>query len=385
MTTLAQLIQGGLTLYAMNQAVNKKKLGEIDIYKQRTMDGLSQDTQSIIELITFSDSTKPVGSFKYKVHQYPGDIDIFEPVKVCCSKEQALKKIIAELQSIARRVKKSKTVFWGDFKAGLDLNYVPNENETGEQYSKRTGITLTKEEKANPAAWHDKVRQYYILRWTADDIIRGSVRTPKGGSSVSLTDAIKHDTLIKLDLWAPVNGNYTEVTNFYLFVWKDEQGEEHIINAELGDRLESLNHDIEKYSSRAHWNPLKLSKRLWNKALYQRDRRMTEVLYPLFSSGAARLNQIAGECETLALMYEKVPTTELQSVERAIDAQISGFKRRINDVEDIDVKPDIYKLIDRILKLEGKSRPGLLNQLESQLEKYVTVYSEVWMKDQGLI
>jgi len=349
--TLPQLLSGGLMLYsiASNQQTNKS---EYDIYRQRNMLGLSQDTQDIIKLITFSDSTEPVGSFKYKVHRYPGDIDIFEPVKICCTRETALNKIAGELQDMACKVKKSKTIFWGDFKAGLDMKFSADD------------------------------RDNYIVRWTIDEIISGNKKI--SSRVLSLKEAITHQSLIKLDLWAPVNGNYTEVTNFFLFVWTDGKGNDAVLNAPLEDRVKSLNHDIDKYGSKEHWKPLKLAKRLWNKALYQKDRNMTQKLYPLFSSGAAIVNQVSGECETLAFMYRKLSNVELPH--NKLNRQINGFMRRLNDVAEFEIKDIYYTVIEQIegIKDNGK-KADMLEQLQNDLEHEVSKYTGKWLKTHRVI
>lgn len=380
--TLANLALGGMFLYGITEPATKKKAAPVDIYRKRDMHGLSTDTQDIIRLITFSDSIDPVGSFKYKAHKYPGDIDIFEPVKICCTKATATSKIVAELQQIARKVKQSKTVFWGDFKAGLDLILKPQIDQSIEAYSQRTGI--------NPLGqnYPESTREHYIVRWTEDDVLLGSKKL-KSGTELSLEEAITHDTLVKLDLWAPVEGNYTEVTNFFLFVMQDQDGVEQVLNAQLGDRMASLNHDIEKYGSKEHWNPLKLAKRLWNRALYTKDFRLTDRLYPLFSSGAAQLNQVAGESETLRFMFRDLTSAELTNVRQKLINQISGFKRRINDVNDIDLDTDedeLYRLLDLAIAGDGNEDTiGALLQSEKIIKAIVSAYSEQFLKTIGIV
>lgn len=377
--SLAQLIQGGIVMYALTKSeVSKGKKNGFDIYRTRSMNGLSDDTQNIIKLITFSDSTAPVGSFKYKVHRYPGDIDIFEPVKICCTREKAIGSISKELKSIATKVKNSKTVFWGDFKAGLDFIYKPITGESHSQYEDRTGLKLNL---STGDDWHEAARKYYVVRWTVDEVVRGT-KVLLSGTALTLEEAITHDTLIKLDLWGKVDGNYTEITNFFVFAWTDGN-EDHVLNADLEDRLESLNSDIKKYSSPDHWNPLKLAKRLWNKALYIKDDKLTHKLYPLFSSGAAILNQVVGEAETLRFMYEKIPDNKLPK--KVMDKQIEGFKRRINDVAEIVVDASVYDLIDSIVKNNINKKIMLLKELEDMLTGLVTKYTENWLSQANVI
>lgn len=381
--TLANLALGGMVLYGLQNTKKNTKEEKVDIYRQRDMNGLSDDTQDIIKMITFSDSTDPVGSFKYKVHKYPGDIDIFEPVKICCTKKTAINTITKELQSIAKKVTKSKKIYWGDFKAGLDFALKPTEGMSLEQYLEQAGNYLSPEEQNFVSEdYPENTRKFYLVRWRPEQILAG-IQKLKSGKMLTLGEAITHDTIIKLDLWATVNGNYTEITNFFLFVWTDKNGKTEVLNAELADRIQSLDHDIEKYGSSAHWNPLKLAKRLWNKALYTKDHSVTKKLYPLFSSGAAQLNQIVGESETLRFMFQQLPDPPTDKLVQ----QIHGFKRRINDVADIEFdETAFYNLLQAAA--EGRGNATTINNLlvlEDKISAITNKFSEAYLKKVGLI
>ena len=90
---------------------------------KRNPDALNDYTKYLIDLINIGDNVRPVGSFQWKVHQHPGDIDIFEKVVKCCDEESASVLITKELQSIAQSVRDDPDIFWGDFKSGLDVRY----------------------------------------------------------------------------------------------------------------------------------------------------------------------------------------------------------------------------------------------------------------------
>lgn len=389
--SLAELLAGGTLLYMMSDSKSKNQ--KLDIFRKRSFEGLNQDTQDVVELITFDDKTRPVGSFKYKVHKYPGDIDIFEPVKICCDKKTALDSIVRELKSIAKRVRDSKKIFWGDFKAGLDLRFFVEEKDLQskkdrDDYLNRVSSLLTASElkklESAPDADHfyELVRKLFVVRWTDNDIINGSV-TLRKNYKLGLEDALAQDTIVKLDLWAPIfGGNYNEVTNFFLFVWVDKDGKEHVINSELGDRLASLDRDIKKYSSKAHWKPLKLAKRLWNKAIYTHDTYTAKKLYPLFASGASALNQVVGESEVIRAMLEKLPNPPMDKLKR----QIIGFKRRINDVSDISFNDkELYRLIDKTDFSNKQNIIATLEQLENKLEPIINHYAENYLQQHAVL
>jgi hypothetical protein len=50
---------------------------------------------------------------------------------------------------------------------------------------------------------------------------------------------------------------------------------------------------------------MKVAKRMWMRAVHARDIETLRVLFPLFSSPAAALSQVAAECETLELLVAK--------------------------------------------------------------------------------
>jgi hypothetical protein len=385
---LANLAIGGAFFYMLNDS--NKEADKLDIFRRRSMDGLNKDTQDIIRLITFSDSIDPVGSFKFKAHKYPGDIDIFEPVKLCCTKDSALNSIVKEIKNIASKVQKSSTVYWGDFKAGYDIRfYIDSENVDNER--ERTAyiesiyqyLSPSELEKVKTLAtdfetdrFYEFVRGLYVVRWTPEEIIAGE-KSLRNNGRLSLKDAIKHDTIIKLDLWAPVAGNYNEITNFFLFVWTNEEGEENVLNAELGDRLVSLDHDIKKYSSPDHWKPLKVAKRKWNKALFQNDVSIAKKLAPLFSTGVSHLNQVAGESEVLRFMLTKLDDPPINKLK----TQIIGFKRRINDVHDAEFDDAyFYNLIDSIDYDNYDDIVYKLQMLEDKLEIIINDFSADYLK-----
>ena len=372
----------GKNLYETPVLSSCRRVGDVqNVLKTRTFDGLSHETQDLIRLITLDKKTFPVGSFKYKAHRYPGDIDIFEPVKACCTEESASEAIANKLKTLAKEISKRKSVYLGDFKAGLDHRYylAPNTNPklyldrlrkqdllTADEYQE--GLTLRGEN------LDEFVRRFYVIRWNLEELVAG-IKTLRGNVTLTLADALRAKTIVKIDLWAPINGNYNETTNFFLIIMIDEQGNEKVLNQELGDRLISLNGDIVKYGG-AHKNSLKLAKRLWNRALYVNDRQMYNLLYPLFQSGANSLNQIAGESEVIRMMLTKLVNPPTQQLYQQID----GFKRRIEDVFDMefDAQP-MYQLIDDIVQREYDPIEGL-SKLESMIrvpiETFVSKFLE---------
>lgn len=406
---MSLLLTGGTILYVLFDSMRKKdekkdKKPKFDVLELRDFEGLSSDTQDAIRTITTIDDISPVGSFKYRAHKYPGDIDIFEPIKACCTEETATKTIAKKIQKIASDVRDKKDIYLADFKAGVDerfdldvgdyvddtvINYdakeirkklhelyqlgLLNEKEFNELFElvkdKPTGV----EHEALKTA----LRKYYVVRWTIDEILDG-YKILRGNIKLSLPDALMSDSIVKMDLWAKTDGNYTEVTNFYLIIAVDETGKQTVLNQKLGDRLENLDHDIKKYSNKEHRNSLKLAKRLWNKAILLNDHTMLEKLYPLFSKDINSLNQIVSESATIREMLKKLKNPPWDDLIR----QINRFKRRINDnayEPDLDTEP-IYVLIDQIVReykrYGNKMDPTLIEENLESIERLLKVVIE---------
>ena len=111
---------------------------------------------------------------------------------------------------------------------------------------------------------HEEMRILYLCRWKLDELISGKKKL-RTGKFLTLEEAITHKTIVKIDIWAPVNGTYTEVTNVFYLILNDRSGNEIILNKELTDYVESLNGDINKYASVEFRNSLKVAKRMYIK------------------------------------------------------------------------------------------------------------------------
>ena len=79
-----------------------------DVLEEKHYSDYSPEVQKVIDLITISEDIEPVGSSKFKVHKYPSDIDLFEPVKGCCTinavRLPMARKILHELRPEQRRL-----------------------------------------------------------------------------------------------------------------------------------------------------------------------------------------------------------------------------------------------------------------------------------------
>ena len=372
-----------------------------DVAQLKSSDSYDMETRKVINTITFHDNIDPVGSQKFKAHRYPGDIDLFEPIKVCCSLEQATQAIVKKIQLIASKIKKEPLYFLGDFKAGLDHRFEfdltqPSKTIIAQIMKLHHQQLLSDEETAQlmddvenqrMESFNELIRHHLVVRWNLDELIAGVKILPLN-KHLSLSEAIRHNTIVKLDLWAPINGNYTEITNFMLLMYLDELGKTHMINIKLSERINSLIHDIKLYSMPQHKKSLKVAKRMWALAYFINDRPTLQRLYPLFSSDAAILSQINNEIETLSQMLTKLPDPPLN----VIIKQIDRFKTRMGGVTLPFNENDVFEMIDAIVAMYQKNGDQmdrsvavvLLTKIAEILASSIEKYASQFMKEQQL-
>jgi len=401
------------TILLVTKPKASKKKGII-VNQKRTPKAVSKSTKDTLDLVRVDPKTFPVGSYKFRAHLYPSDIDIFEIIERCCSVPTATRKMIFAFKNMARKIQKRKDIFLGDFKAGLDtrfdfdygelkfrngkafvVGYKPNVIKSKLKSFKDDKLISDKEyndtiklvkSRLSPSKFyqlqHNILREFKVVRWTLRDIINGKKKI-RGGKTLTLKEAITHDTIVKIDIWAKVDNRYIEITNFFLLVVKDKRGKRTVLNEKLKDRMIALNSDINKYSSTTFRNSLKLAKRYWNKAAWLKDNRTMDKLYPLFRSGTSSLNQIAEDAGMIATMLESGTHPPLSDLYEQVD----DFKRRIDDIFDIKFKREnMYKLIDNtIRKQKTKNTINQMNKLVSDIKQIVEYYAYQYMSNLGIV
>lgn len=376
---------GGLTtLYIASSSKNKVNKHEQIYTKRREPEGFSKSIQDSINLVTFSRKTNPVGSYKYKIHAYPSDVDIFEIVRECCTLPKLQTLVVKEFKNIAKNILKKNDTILGDFKAGIDYNMFFNFGEivyekklkvinysksaiienikrfnnnkwiTLKEYNEIKKLIIDKPTIAEFNSIYEKIRNLYLVRWNLNELISGS-KILRSGYNLTLEEAITHDSIVKIDIIAPINMRYTEVTNIYYLILEDSKGNETIINKKLGKYLDELDKDINKYSSILFRNSLKIAKRLWIKNNLLKNKKILELLYSLFFNGSSALNQIKEEAKTIYEIIEKyrnddtVVKKKFKTIKPILINQLDEFKKRINNIYDIKFDTvEIYKTLDKV-------------------------------------
>ena len=174
--------------------------------------------------------------------------------------------------------------------------------------------------------------------------------------------------MVKIDVWARVNGRYIEVTNIFLIAAVNSAGRViENLTQDLPDYVKSVGNDVRLYSSEDHRKTLKALKRLWILALFKEDLELAQMINPIFASNASGLNQLVGEAEVLAMMLAKLPHPPIQQ----IIEQIDGFKPRIdqfNDLADPTISNQLYALIDSVVVPFYQINPGKFDKVDETID-----------------
>ena len=302
------------------------------VLKERSIKELTGETISTIRRVTARMDTLPVGTFKYKIFKYPGDIDIFEKLEV--DGGFAKTKLITAnmIHDIVFKISQANDVIFAEFKAGYDRRYklyiggsddyypkvirrdITNLYESGLLYPNEYNelISLVKDNYDDNAirVLEEKLRNYWVIRWTKEEVLQGH-KTLRGNYKLYLDDAMTHGSIVKLDTIGFLRNSpeetmrYVEVTNFFLIVQKDKYGNEIILSEELKDYESSLLSDVYKYYPS---NRLKSIKRLWMYLAFKNKICELNKFTPLFSSNISLYSQLLADIETgIYLLSSNLP------------------------------------------------------------------------------
>ena len=366
-----------------------------NVSQYRSAESFNSETRRILNMITSGEDILPVGSLKYSIHRYPGDIDMYEEIKTCCSLNEASKNIKKKIQKIAKNIINETLVYMGDFKAGTDDRYcftgigkydvygtLQHYNPihirkkcielkeqhlfSNKEYTTCLELIKTKPTKQEWDILHEYINTFYILRWDLDELVVGYKEISNKNKKypieikIKLEDAIQSKSICKIDLWAPINGKYLEITNFLVFIYVDHKGNENIINTNVEEYIISLIKDLKKYGSGYKKNSLKYAKRVWAIANTLDETKKLKLLVPLFSSGAAILYQISAEIELLIQMLQEIEDKPL-STKGLLKANI---KRGHNKKRTKTIKENLHP----------SPVPTMIEQIENFKQRIALVY-----------
>ena len=286
-------------------------IGHIDMSKIdsiKSQEEIPEMIQNYINMMTIPNTEIiRVGSSVNKIQPYYSDIDIMNIIYKQLNSKKTVDFFISELKKLISSIGNSKTVFFSDFKAGG-------------------------------------------LHWTAQQIIDG-----KNGE-LSLYNACYVKDVIKLDIIAPYNKRYLEMSTFFILKSINEY-----INVESNyfeNFRVSLLTDISHYQES---KPFKAIKRAWSLARISDDSNALEVLQELVRSNIALIAQVNADIETIILLIEHNSKFDLNFVLDELD----GFKERLSPILDIPIDFEKLNLMIDNIKLLFKFK--LANELEKNI------------------
>jgi hypothetical protein len=315
------------------------------VIDKRDQSDLTPDLASALQTVTAHAATLPVGTFKYKVFKYPGDVDIFEQLEHCCTFNQTKIKTAQEIQSIVKDVLANPILIYVEFKAGYDLRfklYTGLANSIIEDYDpelirrdlanlkcahllseahyqKLTQMVVPNPTMAQFDAFNEALRTKWVLRWTSAEILAGFKILP-GEIKIYLDDALTHGSIVKLDTIARLEDRYVEMTNFFVIKQRDKYGKEKILSEELTDYGQSLLGDVRKYYVS---NTLKAVKRFWMYLAFRNYICDLNRFTPLFESDLAFVAQIIADLEVVLFLIQSNLKYDAKFMYRSIGQRLS--------------------------------------------------------------
>jgi hypothetical protein len=360
--------------------------------------------QKEVDLLTFDEKNpaETFGSYLFRFQKYSGDVDLNEIV-LYDDEITTLNSFIKKLKSIIHNLDHNHV--FSEFKAGFDNNFnfsigtlsngifVPNPDLIIILQDRYENKLLTKEEfgtilKAllqcldssdttiNEMAYDyifNLIRNKKILRWTKDELLKGS-KILSDGTSYPLQVALTDDTIVKLDIISLLNNKFVEVTNIVSLQYHNPDNPNDIIPINIDSRVtlgnpEGLRDDIEKlYYSNKFFSPFKACKRIYS--LIRKTEEYSYIenkLYPIISGDISLLYQIKSEIEAINIVLDKSP---IKYHLRRVHTQLQDIKGRLNYVLALS-EDDILDFSDIIDSFKDEPDNESRIELLEYLNKYI--------------
>ena len=338
----------------------------------KNIKSISNDVVDALEKITNNtDNAEIYGSYVYRGQYYPGDIDIQEVITVSPKNKN---KIFTETQKMLVKMVKDvddyPNIFFSEVKAGYDLRYsivilskdfmqkitklYNNKLLTSDEFSKWKKlyykyINSNRKDIEAFAELEEDIRLKRVIRWDKKEILQGYKFLP-GNYKLTLLDALKIPSQIKIDIFVWIYGRFIEMTNFFYLVSYDKQQKKiEMINYDRDNYALALVSQIIKYQSKLFYNPFKMAKRMWGLSRELKLSKIFNKLMPLFQGRTARMNQMVGEMKTIIDMYQKYDKIPYDKITK----QLMGFKFRMSFLYNI----------------KGFNENKLLDMFNSMIEK----------------
>lgn len=382
----------------------------MELIATKPIDTYSKEQLENIRLLsTTKDLAIPFGSAAYRVQKYPGDLDLLESFIGCCSIQNVVDSFAKRLMEIANNIKQMRLHYFSEFKAGLDKRYdidigeinnglyKPNRKEILKKINELYEINLLDEIEYSIINKILSIKSMYlggdeydviyyifrnrkVIRWNLDEVINGIKLLP-GNVSISLTEALKIKTSVKIDVISFVDGRFVEVTNFFFLLEKDKSGKLIEINLDYNflDKNEyrkvydiQIKNEIEKlYYSNIFYSPFKMAKRMWAYSRTFRNIDEIKMLTPLVTGNISSMYQIKSEIDTISRIFELTNKPPIAH----INNQLSGMKNRLSNIIELETNEivEFNSYIDNFINSDDKK--SILNYIKKFLVYYINMFT----------
>lgn len=199
------------------------------------------------------DNVSPYGTLFLRINKYPSDIDVYQNIIYETSGLKAVEDFKKNLQDIVRRVLKTPYFYFIECKTGLDNRFLKSvsisdkdqnrffsehkklleeyDNKgfiSKEQYDELNNL-INDKTKDNIERIKEYYRNLYVLRWSAEEILKG-VKETYGGYKKRLEMCFIDSTMIKFDTTCYVNNKFYEFSNYFDIWYTDDKKHKRKLN-----------------------------------------------------------------------------------------------------------------------------------------------------------
>ena len=363
----------------------------------KNLSELPEDVEDAVDAITWdNDNSSIFGSYAYRVHTSAGDIDVQEVILGKKSEKDLIKRTLHILKETIKEITSIKGFYFDEIKTGIDYSlfielgddYPPSvkkmykkikNNQNYKNYTDKEKKEIKKIVKdGNTQELRNYMYRLSFLRFDIKAVKKGYV-LQRDGVKRTLRSAVSDGTMLKITAWCPVNGVYTEFTNFYFLVLKDKKKFKYL-NFNEKNYVWELIRSMSLFQDK--FNYYKMLKRIWGLALYLGNDKLKNLLSKIFRGNIGMLGKMKTDATTLIDMLERIENPPISTIRKQIDQ----WKTTINNVfvpEELSFiisDKKLYKLINEIIDNDYDKKKWItnLNKIKKMLENYTNYMSFVF-------
>lgn len=202
--------------------------------------------------------------------------------------------------------------------------------------------------------------RFHILRWKSGEVLAG-VKEVRG-DTIHLEDALASGGMVKLDLIASIDGQFTEFSMIYnIFLGKKRITP----GASRAEIEEALKEDIVYFN---HRSPFKALKRTFSLAKMKNQYKEIEALLPILNSDLGRLYQIVGDLESLHTLLEQ-GNPPVADIKQNLDEMRARMGSIYSLKEFLAAEHEIIGRIESMQKMPVKTLKPAIYSLHTELQK----------------